>query len=276
MSPPKFAGDRRWIDAGLNARMGSSRRRRDLRTNAARGADRLRGSIGAELRRARQDAGLSLRDAAGAAGVDPSFLSLVERGLAEASWTTLLAVATVLGLELSVRLYATTGSRLRDRHQAAIVERLLADRSRTWTAAVEVAVSRPARGVIDVVLARPGLLLAVEVHSELRSVEQVIRWAADKADGLPSSVRWNELSGAGSARIDRLLVVRSTRHNRAVVRGHARTFRTAYPGDAQLAVAAVIDGGGWPGASLVWTAPDADAPRLLRRPSVVLPAEDGP
>src|SRR4051812_25544078 len=228
------------------------RSRRDLRTSTGRAAQRIRAATGAELRRFREDAGLSLREVAEAAGIDPSYLSLIERGLAEASLATLTAIASVLGLDVALRLYPTTGPRIRDRHQAPIVEALLVELAPGWARSVEVAVWRPVRGVVDAVLSRPGLVVATEVHSEIRRVEQLIGWASQKAEALPSAERWDDLSGGGRASIDRLLILRATRHNRELVRLHGETFRAAYPGDPDAAIRALTDGGVWPGSSLVW------------------------
>jgi transcriptional regulator with XRE-family HTH domain len=233
--------------------MAAGRRpRRDLRTSSGRAADRIRTSLGADLRRYRTDAGLSLRQVGDAAAVDPSFLSLIERGLAEPSYATLAALASVLGLDPSVRLYPTTGPLIRDRHQAAIVEALLRSLAPAWVRAVEVPVHRPARGVIDAVFARPEVVIATEIHTDLRTIDQTLRWAAAKAESLPSADRWDQLSDGGRAVIDRLLVLRSTRHNRELVSAHAETFRAAYPADPHESLRALTGSAQWPGSTLLW------------------------
>ena len=53
--------------------------------------------VGARLRQARTKRGLSIRRAAGSAGVSPSYLSLVERGLADPSVSLLQRVASAYG-----------------------------------------------------------------------------------------------------------------------------------------------------------------------------------
>jgi transcriptional regulator with XRE-family HTH domain len=60
--------------------------------------------IGAQLRQARIDAHLSLREFASRSGLSSSFLSLVERGESSLSLTSLFAVAEALGLEASALL----------------------------------------------------------------------------------------------------------------------------------------------------------------------------
>lgn len=135
----------------------------------------------------------------------------------------------------------------------------------TWTTHVEVPVIRPARGVIDLVLERrcEGLLVAAEAYSELRRLEQQLRWSADKALSLGSST----LVGPGPmADISRLLILRSTESTRALARQFEATFRAAYPARASDAVGALIDGRAWPGPGVVWIRIDGDDVRLLDGP----------
>jgi transcriptional regulator with XRE-family HTH domain len=240
------------------------RHRRDIRTTSGRLADDLRRRLGQDLRRFRLDAGLSIRSVASAAGMDPSHLSLIERGLREPSLAALTAIAAVLGLDVGLRLYPTTGPTIRDRHQAPIVETVIRSLDSTWRKAVEVRVRSPARGVIDLVIVREAVV-AVEVHSELRSVEQLIRWAADKAESLPSAESWPILSGGRQLTIDRLLVIRSTRANRAIVKAHAATFATAYPANPDSILAALTGTAPWPGSGILWARVEAGNAVLLRR-----------
>jgi transcriptional regulator with XRE-family HTH domain len=241
------------------------RSRRDGRTPTGRIAAELRRRTGLDLRRTRLDAGLSVRTVAAAAKIDPSHLSLIERGLREPSLAALAAISNVLGLDISIRLYPTTGPTIRDRHQAAIVEMLIRSLGPGWRRLVEVPVRRPARGVIDLVLARE-VILATEIHSDLRGVEQLIRWAADKADSLPSSDAWQMLSGGEARQVSKLLVIRSTRTNREIVRAHAATFATAYPGDFAAARGALTGTDTWPGSSILWARVEGGVAALLRRP----------
>lgn len=56
--------------------------------------------IGQALRSAREDAGMSIHDAAVRVGVDASTISKIERGAMNLSVVYLIAVARVYGLEL--------------------------------------------------------------------------------------------------------------------------------------------------------------------------------
>jgi transcriptional regulator with XRE-family HTH domain len=241
------------------------RDRRDLRTTTGRAAARLRAKFGSDVARLREDAGVSLRALAREADVDPSHLSAIEHGDAEPSLATASAIGAALGADVSFRLYPNTGPRIRDRLQAAMVECFLRESSPTWDRHLEVAVRWPVRGFIDAVLIGPGLIVAAEFHSEIRRLEQLVRWSSDKAAALSSADRWPEWSRESVPRIDRVLVVRSTRHNRQVVGDHLQLLKSVYPGDPISARRALAGSATWPGSSIIWMRVDAGGARLLDR-----------
>jgi len=213
----------------------------------------------------RLDAGLSIRRLAAEAGIDDGYLGQVERGEREPSLTVLVAIATALGGDTHVRLYPGTGPRLRDPIKARIVEALLRAAHSRWLPRVEVAVFRPARGVIDVVLQdrETPTVIAIEVHSELRRLEQQLRWANEKSAALPSAGFWS----TGAERppdIQRLLILRSTRTNRELAERFAHTLAVAYPASAIDAYRALTEPSvTWPGSALMWATVDGDEARLL-------------
>jgi transcriptional regulator with XRE-family HTH domain len=168
--------------------MGETRLQREARM---RERD-LRRTIGAEVRQLREDSALSQAAVARAAGMDRSFLGRIETGERGASLATMAAIATVLGADLSVRAYPTTGPRIHDRIQAAVVEAFLRVLHRRWTAAPEIPVHRPARGVIDLVLVEKAraTVVATEMQSEIRRLEQQVRWHRQKEESLPSADLW--------------------------------------------------------------------------------------
>jgi transcriptional regulator with XRE-family HTH domain len=191
-----------------------------------------RQGLGRDLLRIRTDAAATHGQVAALAGIDRSHYSRIEAGTANPSLETLTAIATALGADVSVRIYPGTGPRLTDRHQARMIEAILRSLGADWRPHVEVPVSRPVRGVIDAVLERPAerpaerLLVATEAYSELRRLEQQIRWSADKAASLGSS----DLVGPGPAfAVSRLLVLRSTAATRELARQFESTMRAAYP-----------------------------------------------
>lgn len=222
-------------------------------------------ALGRDLGRIRTDAGATQGQVSTVAGIDRSHYSRIEAGAANASLETIIAIATALGADLSVRLYPGSGPRLTDRHQARMVEALLRSLGSDWRPHVEVPVSRPARGVIDVVLERPAerLLVATEAYSELRRLEQQIRWSADKAASLGSA---DLVRGGPEPTISRLLVLRSTAATRDLARQFEATLRAAYPAASSSLLAALREGARWPGPGIVWIRIAGDLVELLDGP----------
>jgi len=220
-----------------------------------------------EIDRQRQDAGMSARRLASEAGIDPGYLSQLFAGARSPSVAVLVALSTVLGADLSVRVYPTTGPSIRDAFQARIAEELLRIAAPTWRRSVEVAVYRPARGFVDLVLDEPtqAIAVATEIQSRIDRLEQLIRWADDKAHALPSSDMWRFLDKEPS--ISRLLVIRSTAVTRAIAQRFHATLATAYPARcADVYRALTVPATPWPGAGILWADIDRDRVRILERP----------
>ena len=120
-----------------------------------------------------------------------------------------------------------------------------------WRVTPEVAVRRPVRGWIDLALEDPAqdLIVATELESDLRRIEQLIRWSAEKAVAI----------GAGS----RLLVVRWTRANREAVSAARRLLREAYPADPRDALESLTGTAAWPGPALLWARIDRGRAELV-------------
>ena len=211
----------------------------------------------------RGDAGVSRTALAKAAGVDRRFLDRIEAGAATPSLETYQRLAVALGADLSTRMHANTGPAIRDRWAAPMLEHVLATRHPRWVPSPEASVNRPVRGWIDVVLheARDDTLLATELQSELRRLEQQVRWHAAKAQALPSWEGFVHLGG--DAKISQLLVVRRTRATRAVAAAYARQLKAAYPAHPDDALAALTGTEPWPGAALVWMAVEGTTARWV-------------
>jgi transcriptional regulator with XRE-family HTH domain len=185
-----------------------------------------------------------------AAGIDARFVGEIEAGTANPSLGTCHRLAICLGADLPLRLYPTTGPAIRDRHQSAIAEVMLAVLHPHWKAYAEIAVRRPSRGWIDLGL-----------HDRSASLFEA------KAVALPSWDRWSQL-GAEPA-ISRLLIIRETRVTRSIAEEHRRLIRTAYPADARDALEALTGTGAWPGPAILWAARDRGGGgpyRLVARP----------
>ena len=221
-----------------------------------RSTERRHESLAEDLTRFREDAGVSRTRLALEAGVDRRYLDRIEAGEAQPSIETYQRLAAALGADLSTRVFANTGPAIRDRLQAPILEMLLRDRHPRWDPFTEVSVRRPSRGWIDVVLhdARAEVLVAGELQSELRRLEQLIRWQSAKAEGLPSWKGWRHLGA--EPMVSRLLVVRRTRATRSVAAEFAAQLRVAYPAHPDDAVAALTGSAPWPGPALIWVTVD--------------------
>lgn len=226
-----------------------------LERAASRTASRVRTSVGSDVLRQREDAGLTLAELARASGVDASFMRRIEAGKQGASLDTYARLAVVLGADLSVRFYPTTGATIRDRHQSAIAEALLGIAHPRWVQFAEIAVRRPSRGWIDLGLleSKAAVFVATEIESGLRRLEQQIRWAEAKAAALPSWDGWARLDPEPS--ISRLLIVRETRATRDVAEEHRRLLRAVYPADPRDALDSLKGSGAWPGPAILWAAP---------------------
>ncbi|TAJ99645.1 MAG: helix-turn-helix domain-containing protein [Chloroflexota bacterium] len=221
----------------------------------------LRSAIGRQLLELREEAGGTRAATARAANIDPAHLLRIEAGSAQASLEAIVSVADVLGADVSVRLFPSRPPRIRDRFQAPIVESLIRLLGREWRAEPEVSVREPSRGVVDLVISsrsgRPAI--AVEVHSELRSVEAILRRAAEKAEGVRALGRFGP-------EISKLLVIRSTVRTREIARQFSATLAAAYPVSATAAYRALAGHeAGWPGPAILWSDVSGASARILDR-----------
>src|SRR5205814_1879238 len=125
-----------------------------------------------------------------------------------------------------------------------------------WKRFLEVAVYRPVRGYVDLVIHDPPerVVVATEFHSQIHRVEQQLRWGYAKANALldGSDLPLIDPDDGTRPTISRLLVLRSTRTNRELVGAYRETFRTAFPAATEAAARALRGEGPWPGAAIVW------------------------
>ena len=227
--------------------------------------------LGVEIRRRREDVGLSQRRIAAVAGISQGLLSEIEGATAGASLDTLFRIAAALGGRLSLQLWPGTGPAIRDHLQARMVEGVLTSLDGRWQPRPEVPVFRPVRGTIDLVLhdASSGIVIAAEFHSQLRRLEQQIRWANEKAAALMPSGSLPEVSAApGDVHVSSMLVLRSTRANRDVAARFGATLKAAYPGHTKAAVRSLTGGETpWPGSTIVWMSIEDGGARILGGPA---------
>lgn len=152
-------------------------KRTSLRTDVGRKADALHRRVGGEIRRLRLDAGVSQARLAAAAQIDHGHLSQIEAGRREPSIAVLMAIGEVLGADVQLRLFPTTGPRIHDRFQAPMIDGLFVELHERWKRLAEVVVRRPARGFVDAVIysANEHVVVATEAQSDIRRLEQQLR-----------------------------------------------------------------------------------------------------
>lgn len=237
-----------------------------LQLEADRHAAALRRLLAEDLQRFRRDAGITQAAVAHLAGVDRSIVSRLEVGAFDPTLETYARIAAALGADLATRVYPQSGPAIRDRHQVRMADVLLGSLHPRWQATPEVAVRRPVRGWIDLALhdRSSHTLIATELESGLRVIEQLLRWSSEKARALPSADSWAQWHEAGRAPdISALLVVRWTRANRDSATAARRTLAEAYPADPRDAIEALTGTAAWPGSAMIWARIDRGRPALL-------------
>lgn len=255
-----------WVDFGCCGQPRGKRRRSAARFNpgvstsnerlAARMADRALAKLIEDLERLMADSGIGVTALARAAGLTHGYLSAILARRVTPTLGTCAKLAVPLGADLAARLYPNTGPTIRDRHQARIFEGLLGILGGGWRTFGEATVWKPVRGAIDALLhnRREAVVVAAEIESEMRRIEQTIRWSKEKAEALPSWSGWPALLGDGgeAPRISQLLIVRRTRTNERTAREFQRQLALAYPAHPADALAAIRGERAWPGSALVW------------------------
>jgi hypothetical protein len=152
-----------------------------------------------------------------------------------------------------------------------MLQALLAIIHERWLPRPEVAVARPVRGVIDLVLdASDEPTIACESQSELRRLEQQLRWSRAKADALQPATAGLQAGSPGgletSRPVSRLLLLRSTVRTRATVAEYADLVAAAYPARTADAYAALTRDAPWPGDALLWSRVEDGRATILDRP----------
>jgi transcriptional regulator with XRE-family HTH domain len=232
---------------------------------ARRQATRIHRGLGDDVRRLREDAGVTMSQLSDAAGIDRAYLGRIEDGEERPSIDTYAKLSVALGADLGSRLYPNTGPAIRDRQQARIAEALIGILHPRWKPYLEFGVRRPSRGWIDAVLhdAAARTIVATEIQSDLRRLEQLLRWFPEKVMSLPSWEGWAQLRAVTTT--SQLLIVRSTRATRQIGREFERQLVAAYPAHPADAIAALTGTAPWPGNALIWAEIERDRVRFISR-----------
>ena len=160
--------------------------RASIKTESTAHLRRVELRAGEQVRELRRDAGVSLSALAEAVGVHRTHVARIEAGTAHPSLKVLSAIGIALGAEIGIRYFSGVRPRLHDRFQAPMIETLLSEIDDRWHAEVEVPVTTPRRGVIDVVLddRLSTTTVSTEAYSQIGRLEEQIRWAQEKAVAL--------------------------------------------------------------------------------------------
>jgi hypothetical protein len=149
-----------------------------------------------------------------------------------------------------------------------MIEELVRRLDPRWAVRLEVPVTHPARGIVDAALIDrlSPIAVASEVQSELRRLEQQVRWNSEKADGLAARLA-EEAAPAPGPSVSRLLVLRSTSSTREIARRYEATLATAYPARSDDVIRALtMASAPWPGAGIAWMRVGAGKAELLEHP----------
>jgi hypothetical protein len=149
-----------------------------------------------------------------------------------------------------------------------MIEELVRRLDPRWSVRLEVPVTHPARGIVDAALIDrlSPIAIASEAQSELRRLEQQIRWSNEKADGLGLCLA-QEAAPAPGPSVSRLLVLRSTSSTREIARRYEATLGAAYPARSEDVIRALTTASApWPGAGIVWMRVNTGEAELLEHP----------
>lgn len=188
--------------------------------------------IGEEILRAQAAYGLSSRQVARLAGVSASTVRRIHAGDGGVQAHTLCAIATAVGLQVSLRAFEHRTPSLRDTGQAEIVDGIQATVHPNLRSAVEVSAGDHGRSA-DLVLFGPDEILHVEVERLLLDFQAQYR----------SALRKREHLDAVHARPVRLVMaVEDTTRNRSVVEGHLTLLKSAFPAGSRAVLRALRTG----------------------------------
>jgi transcriptional regulator with XRE-family HTH domain len=153
-----------------------------LQIEADRRAAEQARRVGSELRQLREDCGLGQGVVARAAGISAAHLCRIEAGQTDASRRALARIAAVLGPDVFGTNPPEHGT-ANPRPATGSDPRIAADHLHPrWSRHLEVRLTGRVRGFVDLVLVdAPNLVVAGEVESGIRRLEQQLRWGHEKA-----------------------------------------------------------------------------------------------
>ena len=187
------------------------------------------GRTGSEFRETRIGLGLSQAHVGAAVGISPAQVSRIERGvLRHVAVEDLVSIATVLGLDLSVRTFPA-GPPIRDVAHLTLLERLRERCGATLRWRVEVPLAIPAdQRAWDATLSVDGETVAIEAETRLRDIQALVRRIA--------------LKQADDHVVRVILLVAESRGNRDALRVGRIEIDAAFPLRSRDVLAALASG----------------------------------
>jgi transcriptional regulator with XRE-family HTH domain len=185
--------------------------------------------LGRELREARLERGLTLRTAAGAAGISLTELSRIERGAAPwVSHLTLSRCAAIVGLDLSARLFPG-GRPFRDSSQLALLRELrsLVHPALPWATEVPLPIAGDPRAW-DAAIGGPSWRYGVEAETAPHDLQSVAR-------RIHLKLRDSGFDGV-------ILLIRDVRLNRQLLRDEADLLSQEFPVPGAEALRDLMEG----------------------------------
>lgn len=198
----------------------------------------MRLELGGGIRQARRAAGLTQTVVARRGKLSQATVSRIERGATAASVDDLAALASVVGLDLVVKLYPG-GSPVRDAAHVRIMSRLKALLPAAMRLAAEVPIPIPGdQRAVDAMVVDPPLRLGFELESRLLDAQGLARRVALKQR---------------DARLARMvLVVPDTPANRAAAASGQATLDAGFPVGHRATLAALRAGELPKGNGILW------------------------
>jgi DNA-binding XRE family transcriptional regulator len=198
--------------------------------------------IGADVKSARLNLGMSRRQVAAQAGVSWATEVAIELGQPGARLDTICAVTESVGLDLVLRTYPGRQPSLRDTGQLEYAELLVRLAHQLWKPEIELSVG-PHGESVDVAFFGQVEILDVEIE----------RMAADFQDQYRRGDAKRQMLGALHQRPVRfVMAIEDTQRNRRAVAPHAGLIRTALPSGTREILACLRTGAPLGRDGLLW------------------------
>ena len=189
---------------------------------------------------------MSVEEVARIARVAPSTVVRVVRGDPGVHLDTLCAVATAVGLNLSVKAFPKAQPSLRDSGQLGIAEYLVSTAHSSLRPALEVPVGDPYGRAADLVLFSANEVLHIEIERRIVDFQATFRVAMLKRDALQAR---------HTRPVRFVLAIEDSQKNRQLLAANMTVIRTALPATSTRILRCLRTGGSLGADGLLWVRP---------------------